>query len=156
MTCRFWSLKHKSDVMQWAHGAWRLLTSSSKIRLWCKKTSKCVRCQINSFLKDTCTRLREQMPLIDDSSGFWKYDTPRVCLFYCIIACYSCFFFVSLNWQVIIILTLHTIKYTKKFFFLSEKTLVVLMFARNSSHSCTSQCATERIAGGGSITRPPY
>lgn len=81
MTRRFWSLKHKSDVMQWAHGAWRLLTSSSKIRLWCKKTSKCVRCQINSFLKDTDTQFREQTHFIDDSSWCWKYDTGRFCFF---------------------------------------------------------------------------
>lgn len=104
MTRRFWSLKHKSDVMQWDHGAWRLLTSSSKIRLWCKKTSKCVRCQINSFLKDmyTHTQRREQMPFIDDSSWFWKYDTPSVCFFSSrIIACCSCYvFFLFRNWQL--------------------------------------------------------
>lgn len=77
MTHGFWSLKHKSDVMQWAHGAWRLLANSSKIRLRCKKTSKCVRCRINSFLKDTLTHGSE-------SRGFIRYV-------FILQSCNSCF-----------------------------------------------------------------
>lgn len=158
MTRRFWSLKHKSDVMQWAHGAWRLLTRSSKIRLWCKKTSKCVRCQINSFLKDTDTQLGEQTSLIDDSSQFWKYDTPRVCFLWQIIACCSCsafcwFFFsvpelsgddhVDSTCQQV-----HT-----EVFFPSEKMLYI--FSQNCrSYSCTLRCEAENNSRRASIPWP--
>lgn len=100
MMHRFWSLQHKSDVMQWALGAWRLLTSSSKIRLWCKKTSKCVRCQINSLLKDAHTETHKQTRALKakEIHPYFENMIHPVCFFYHRVAC--CLLKNELNWQV--------------------------------------------------------